>query len=324
MVSAERILQTAAGFQAARHLMAASAIGLFEALAGGPQPLDTIAARCGIPARTMRISADAMVALGLLSRQGDCYANSPEADAFLAGKSPSDLRPFLRFWSQLSYPRWMMLEECLRAGAGSASFLTGLTEDEQKIFSEGVEAITTGSAMALADCYDFSGHRRLLDLGGGTGSFLLPILEKHPALECALFELPSVIDLVRRRGNPARLHLIAADMMRDPIPNGYDAVLMANVLHCFSANENQDLLERIRAGVEPGARLLLVDFWLDATRTQPVFAALMSGEFLLDTAGGQSYSEDEGRSWLEATGWTFVGMQPLGGPSAVLIGEAAA
>ena len=47
-----------------------------------------------------------------------------------------------------------------------------------------------GSAVALAGSYEFGRHRRLLDLGGGTGSFLVPILERHPEIECGLFELP--------------------------------------------------------------------------------------------------------------------------------------
>jgi len=46
--------------------------------------------------------------------------------------------------------------------------------------------VTAGTAQALAMVYDFSPHRRLLDLGGGTGSFLLPILSRYQNLECAL------------------------------------------------------------------------------------------------------------------------------------------
>jgi len=54
------------------------------------------------------------------------------------------------------------------------------TDAEQKIFSEGVEAFSAAHAMALAATYDFSRHRHLLDLGGGTGSFLLPLMQRYP------------------------------------------------------------------------------------------------------------------------------------------------
>ena len=54
--------------------------------------------------RAARISADAMVALGLIERDGDLYRNGPAAAQYLAGPTPGDLRPLLRFWDTISYP----------------------------------------------------------------------------------------------------------------------------------------------------------------------------------------------------------------------------
>ena len=82
---AEPILRLAAGFMAAKHLFAASELGLFEALAGSPTTIDALAARTGLTARAARISADAMVALGLLERDVGTYRNSDTAAIFLAG-----------------------------------------------------------------------------------------------------------------------------------------------------------------------------------------------------------------------------------------------
>ena len=76
MVTPERIFEIAQGFMASKHLFAASELGLFEALGEGPVDLDGLAARTGLTRRTARISADAMVAIGLLERHGDRYANS--------------------------------------------------------------------------------------------------------------------------------------------------------------------------------------------------------------------------------------------------------
>ena len=115
-VTADPLLRLASGFMAAKHLFAASELGLFEALADAPATLDALAARTGLTRRAARISADAMVALGILERDGDLYRNSPTADRFLAGKAPSDLRPLLRFWDKISYPSWVDFAEALLAG----------------------------------------------------------------------------------------------------------------------------------------------------------------------------------------------------------------
>ena len=84
----ELIMQLAAGFMAAKHLFAASELGLFEALADSPAGLDALAARTRLRRRAARISADAMVALGLLETSDGTYRNSPGR-----GRVPGRPRP---------------------------------------------------------------------------------------------------------------------------------------------------------------------------------------------------------------------------------------
>jgi hypothetical protein len=81
------------------------------------------------------------------------------------------MRPFTRFWNRLSYKRWLTLEDSVRIAQGIHGEFN-FTAEEQKIFSEGVESFSADHTLALAAAYDFSRHRRVLDLGGGTGSFL--------------------------------------------------------------------------------------------------------------------------------------------------------
>jgi hypothetical protein len=82
-------------------------------------------------------------------------------------------------------------------------------------------------------------------------------------------------------------------------------------------------LKNVRAHVVIGARLLLVDLWMDSTRTKPPAAPLMSGEFLVHAGEGQSYGEDEADEWLARTGWRKLERKPLAGPASVIIAEAA-
>lgn len=113
----EAVFQLATGFMSANLLFIANEICLFEKLAEGPATLNELATRTGIPRRTLRIAADAMVALGLIEREGERYENGPAAN-YLTGGSSIDMRPFLRFWNRLSYPRWMTLEDAVRKGEG--------------------------------------------------------------------------------------------------------------------------------------------------------------------------------------------------------------
>jgi hypothetical protein len=99
----EPIMRIAMGFMAAKYLFVAGAIGIFEKLAEGAATADELAGRCSVPYRTLRISADAMLSLGLLEHDGERYRNGPVAAAFLAGNPGPDLRPMLRFWDRISY-----------------------------------------------------------------------------------------------------------------------------------------------------------------------------------------------------------------------------
>jgi hypothetical protein len=326
-ISPAPIVKIAMGFMAAKHLFAASEIGLFELLANGPETLDALTRRAGIPRRTLRISADAMVSLGMLERQGDRYRNSATATAFLGGGPGHDLRPMLRFWDRISYPGWLALADAIRTGEGQARF-GGFSEEEQRIFSAGVQSFSAPAATALASGYDFGRHRRVLDVAGGTGSFLVAVLRRHPALRGTLFELPGACAAARQYldGQPEkqRIEVVEGDLFKDPLPDNHDVLIVANTMHVLSAEHNVALLRKLREHVSADTRLLLVDLWTDETHAQPPEAALMSGEFLIVAGEGQSYGEDEADDWLSRTGWRKQERRPLAGPSSLIVAEAAA
>lgn len=74
----------------------------------------------------------------------------------------------------------------------------------------------------------------------------------------------------------SRVRFYEGDLLRDQLPTGYDAFLLANVVHVFTPEHNRDLPEPVHASAPTWARPLLVDFWTNPTHTQPVFAALMA------------------------------------------------
>lgn len=325
-VAPDPIFQLATGFMSAKHLFVANEVGLFEELSDGPATLDELAQRIGLPRRTTRIVADAMTSLGLVQRSQDRYQNGPLAALYLSRQPRFDLRPFLRFWNRISYQRWTTFEDAVRQGRGVLGMLQ-FTAEEQKIFSEGVEAFSAGSAEALPNVYDFSRHQRVVDLGGGTGSFLKALLRKYPSLVSTLYEIPAAAAVARNllAGTPfaEKIHIVEGDFFRDPIPQGNDAFLLANVVHVLPPDRNLELLGRVRRHAVKGARLLVVDLWTNPMHTDPAIAALMAGEFLVMTGDGDVYSVEEVQNWFHQSGWQFVDHRPVTGPTSLVVAEAA-
>lgn len=182
-----------------------------------------------------------MVGLGLIDQEGSRYRNGEAAATFLAGKAGHDLRPVLRFLNSISYPLWERLADAVRSGEGQAQF-GKFDREQQQIFSAGVEALSAPVAASLAATYDFSGHKRLLDVGGGTCSFLLAVLRRYPALLGTLFELPGACIVARQRlsAEPegTRIDIVEGDMFKTPLPADHDVLLVANTVHVLSAFHN--------------------------------------------------------------------------------------
>ena len=317
----EPIFQLLTGYVGSQFLFVAHEIGLFEALAEGPVDLETLAQRTGVPRRPLEIVADGMAALAIVQKEGEQYQNTPAATTFLAGKTPADLGPLVRFNHKVAYPDMVAFSRAVTEGTAVASYPSG---EKARWYSEGIAVQSTPQAQALANSYDFSQHEHVLDLGGGVGVFVEAILREHEDVEATLFDRPQVIEFAKERladnGHGERLQFASGDFFEDAIPAGHDAIILASIVHNFPPAENRRLLQRIRDHAADGTRVLLIDFWTDPTHTNPPFAALLAGLLYVYSEGG-AYSVEEGKRLLAEGGWKTVDHRPLGGPASVLIAE---
>src|SRR6516164_1349041 len=215
--------------------------------------------------------------------------------------------------------------EAVRTDQGQPRF-GKFTREQQQIFSDGVEAVTTSAAMAVAASYDFGRHRSIIDVAGGTGSFLVHVLRRNSSLKGTLFELPGACAVARQQlaelPEGARINIVEGDVIKGPLPGDHGVLVVANTIHIFSVAHNIELFRKMRAHVQSGTRLLLADFWTDPSHSPPTAAALISGSFLLTSGEGQTYSEEEADEWLGRTGWQKLERKPLAGPLSLIVAEA--
>lgn len=122
---------------------------------------------------------------------------------------------------------------------GANGLLTGLDSCRCSL----VPALTAGAARSRADGYDLARHHRLLDVGGGTGSFLVAMLSVHSQLEGTLFELPAAagvaLHLLTGTSVADRIRVVEGDFLRDQVPSGHDLLLIANVIHLCSRRSTE-------------------------------------------------------------------------------------
>ena len=320
--SPARIVEIATGYMAAKQLFAAADAGVFTVLADGPLDTDQIAERAGIPQRTARILADAMSSLGLLTRVDGRYSNNAPAQEYLAASGGPDLRPFLKFLNTISYPHWLAFDTTVHTAAPAPLDMSG---ERMGTFMSGVMTYNSLHARMLASVYDFSRHSRVIDVGGLSGAFLVEALKTNPKLEGTFFATGDLAKFASSTLHDAslgdRVSLVDGDAQTDDIPVGFDLLLLEHVIHRFDSDANRALLARARKSAEPGARLILLDFFLDNDPQQRALDALHAGEYLV-IDGTIVYPEEEVNDWLVQAGWAPLEKLELPGCPRIIVAEA--
>jgi ubiquinone/menaquinone biosynthesis C-methylase UbiE len=172
---------------------------------------------------------------------------------------------------------------------------------------------------------DIAKVRKVLDVGGGSGAYTVAFLKVFPEATAVLMDLPPVIRVatryIREAGMEQRISLSAGDFMLDPLGSGFDLVLLSYVLHLNPVEANKRLLAKAFAALEPGGRVVINDYVLNADKTLPRAAALYALNMLVSTQGGSVYSFEEFAGWLRDVGFTAVKRVDLLGPTDVVTAE---
>ena len=119
------IMQLAVGFWGSKPLLSAVEIGLFTELAKGPLDAGQLSQRLGLHQRSDRDFLDALVALGMLRRNGDEYSNTSETDYVLDKAKSSYIGGMLEMVNARLYSFWGSLTEALRTGQPQSEIKSG-------------------------------------------------------------------------------------------------------------------------------------------------------------------------------------------------------
>lgn len=320
MADPSRIVEIACAFYDSCVLFAACDVGVFAALAGrGPSDGPALAGELGLDERAARLLLDACVAVGLLEKEDGRYRNSPESEAFLAPGAPADLSGALRY-NRRVYSVWAGLAEFARTGRPVERPELHLGEDRERTreFVAAMHNRALGIGRAVVPLLDLTGCRRLLDVGGGPGTYSALIARANPQIACIVLDLPPVLEvaaeLIEEQGMTGRVELLPGDYHVTEFPAGNDAVIFFGVLHQETPEAIAGLLEKACAALAPGGRLYVMDMFTDSTRAAPKFSALFAVNMALTTEHGWVFSADDVRGWMEGAGLEEFSVRPLPPP----------
>jgi SAM-dependent methyltransferase len=303
------VMEDVRGFFKSRVILTAAELDLFTRLAKGQARADDLAKELRCDQRCLTRLLDCLVALHLLSKQDGIYQTS-ERGALLSAEHPETELPMVLHINGL-WETWSGLTETLKTGKNPRRKpVAGRGKDSLKDFIGAMHVVGRSLSNEIADSYDLSPFKKLLDIGGATGTYTIAFLEKNPQMTAVLFDLPDVIPWAEERlgseGLVDRVELVAGDFYHDELPRGCDLALLSAIIHQNSPQENLDLYGKIHGALEPGGKLLIRDHVMDPGRTFPPQGTLFAINMLVNTKGGDTYTFDEMKDTLEAAGFGEV------------------
>jgi SAM-dependent methyltransferase len=291
-------------------LLTAAKLDVFSALDGRARTADETGAKIGADVRALELLLNALVAIRLLTKSGELYANTAVATTHLVKHSPQYVGHLLLL-HDAEWSNWGKLAEAIKSGHSPVTQHVFETDPAlgANVLSV-LHRIGQQSGPDLAKRLALGHARSMLDLGGGAGTNAIAFCQVYPALSATVFDLPTTLPLTERTvkevGLEARIALKAGDFNRDLLGGPYDVVLMSDILHYQDLATNAALVKKIHGHLNPGGRLVIKDRFLDASGTSPAWTAAFAVHILVNTERGSCYRTAEAIQWMQDGGFESV------------------
>jgi hypothetical protein len=321
-----RILEVSGSYWQACALHAGVKLDIFTLIGGSWRSEIEVASAVGADPRATGMLLNALAAMGLLRKQDGRFACAPAASASLDRNSGQYLGHILLHHHHLM-ESWAHLDRAVRLGHPLPEPSAYSEEEWRESFLLGMFNLASRVAPALVRQVDLHGRRRLLDLGGGPGTYAIHFCLQNPGLEAVVYDLPTsrifAEGTIARFGLENRIAFVEGDYLRDPVPGRFEVAWLSHVLHGEGPDGCARILERAAAALEPGGLILIHEFILADDQAGPPFPALFSLNMLLNTEAGQAYSQSQLTGMLEAVGVRDIRRLALDlpGESGVLAGK---
>jgi len=263
------------GYRAARVLHVANEIDLFTGLSDKEMTLEEISQTCSTkPDMTGKLLI-ACTAMGLLEKGGSRYRNTELSNTYLVrgrelyqGNIIAHSGTVCNFWNSLEDEVRITARPEKKPGEEHRNFIMGMHN-----------IAVAGRAEAFTDHIDLSGRKKLLDVGGGPGTYSMAACGRFPKLKAVVLDLPETIaianEVIAREGMQDRVTTQEGNWETDTFGEDNDVVLFSNILH-GPGSQAETKLTKAYDSMESGGLLLVQDFLLNDEKTGPLIPALFN------------------------------------------------
>lgn len=307
------------GFIVSRIIQVAVRIGIFDKIETQGSTTQKVASSIEANPRATELFLNALVAIGLLSKERKKYFNTEISKTYLVKDSPKYFGGMIIFEHHL-WDMWGNLEDSVRTGMPQREpDMFQIKEDETEKFILAMHSLVRarGDAELISGLIDLNWASSLIDIGSGPGTYPIEFMNKYPKLKITIFDLPGTLRVTRKilekEDRIDQITLFEGDYKEDEIPGGFDVAFLSNIIHGEDEKTNQSLVKNIYEALNAGGLLVIKDHILNEDLTSPAVGAIFSITMLLAT-NGRDYSFNEVGTWLENAGFKSIEWEKLPKP----------
>ena len=299
-------LRQVSSFFVSRIILTANNFRIFDHLAAPGKTARLLSRTLPADVRATELLLNSLVAIGLLKKKRDVYRNAPVASRYLVSGKSEYQGDIIRHYSTL-WDNWSGLDTVLKTGKPSRK------AHDHEAFILGMHNLALLKVTKVLAALDLRGVTKVLDLGGGPGTYAMALAQK--GIQVAIMDFPDTLKiarkLIRRSGLSDRVRLLSGDFTRDDMGKGYDLIFISQIFHAYDEAACISMLKKSYAALNPGGKVVVQEFLLEETRTDPPWSALFAINMLVNTRGGRTYTPREMITWMKKAGFREARQRPV-------------
>jgi len=301
-------------------LHAAVKLDLFSQMGDEPVSGPDLAKTLSLDTRGLVTLLNALAAMDLVDKTWDTYACTPAARKFLSKDSDAYVGYMILHHHHLAQS-WVNMDQAISGGGPIRHSALSPDPDVRENFLMGMFNNAMAMAPDIARILDLAHCTRLLDLGGGPGTYAIHFCLAHPGLKAVVFDQPTTRPFaektIARFKLQGQVSFVPGDYTRGPLTLGqtFDAAWLSHILHGEGPDMAEEIIEKALSAVHPGGSIFIHEFIPDDTGDGPLFPALFSMNMFLGTENGRSYCQEDLFGMLERQGVRDLRRLDFSGPT---------
>ncbi len=326
----QQLDQLITGYWISQAIYAAAKFGIADHLKDGSKTVAELARATATNPDALYRLLRALASVGIFAEgESRQFSLTPLAEPLQSDVAGSK-RALALMSGDEQFRAWAEIEYSIRTGEvafdkvfGQPIFdYLGQHPDKARIFDAAMVGIHGRESNAVLDAYDFSVFGVVADIGGGNGSQLTDILQKHTKMKGVLFDLPHVIERAKERihasGLLDRCKLVAGSFF-DAVPEGADAYILRHIIHDWDEEKCLTILRNCHRAMQPESKLLVIESVIPPGN-EPFHSKFLDLVMLL-IPGGKERTEAEYRTLFERAGFELTRIVPTGTEVSVVEGR---